>query len=80
MYKFMVALRTFLIQTVSKDLPLQERETQIRTQDGYGMGVHHFAGAMDGMQTKLIEMQGHTCITDEVKIRNFHNNMPDFIK
>ena len=44
------------------------------------MGVHRFARSLDDMQSKLMDIQGHKSITDEVKIRKFLNNILDIIK
>ena len=44
------------------------------------MGVHRFARALYDMQSKLIDKLGRKSITDEVKIRQFLNNIPDIIK
>ena len=44
------------------------------------MGVHRFTRALDDMQSKLIDKQGHKSITEEVKIRKFLKNISDVIK
>ena len=44
------------------------------------MGAHVFARALDDMQSKLIDKQGHKSIREEVKIRKFLNNISDVIK
>ena len=44
------------------------------------MGVHHFARAMDDIQSKQIVNQGCRSIADEVKIRQYINNIAHLIK
>ena len=44
------------------------------------MCVHLSARVLDDIQRKLIDKQGRKSITNEVKIRNFLNNIPDIIK
>ena len=76
----MLALRKFLIPSISKDLLWKEWETITDNKDGKNMGVHCFARALDNMQSKLRDKQGHKSITEEVKIRTFLNNISDVIK
>ena len=51
-FKFMLALRTFLITSISQDLLWEEWETITPNKDGKHMGVHQFARALDNMQIK----------------------------
>ena len=44
------------------------------------MGVHRFGRALDDMESKLIDKQGRTSITNDVKISKFLNNILDIIK
>ena len=76
----MLALRTFLIPSISKDLLWKEVETITHIKYGTNMGVHRLARALDDMQSKLIDKQGRKSITDEVKIREFLYNLADIIK
>ena len=48
-FKFMLALRKFLIPSISKDLLWTEWETLTPNKDGKNMGVHRFARALDDM-------------------------------
>ena len=75
----MLALRKFLIPSISKDLLWKEWETITHNMDGKNMGVHRFARALDDIQSKVIDKQGHKSITEEVKIRKFQNNISDVI-
>ena len=79
-FKFMLALRSFLIQSISNDLLWKEWETITPNKDAKNMGIHRFARAVEHMQSKLIDKQGCKLITDDVKIRKFLNNIPDIIK
>ena len=79
-FKFMLALRKFLIPSISKDLLWKEWQTITPNKDGKNMGVHLFARALDDMQSKLIDKHGHKSITEEVKIRKFLTNISDVIK
>ena len=79
-FKFMLALRKFLIPSIRKDLVWTEWETTTPKKDSKNMGVHRFARALDAMQSNLIDKQGHKSITEEVKIRKFLNNISDVIK
>ena len=75
----MLAMRKFLIPSISKDLLSKEWETITPNKDGNNIGVHRFARALDPMQSELIAKQGHRSITEEVKIREFLNNISDVI-
>lgn len=44
------------------------------------MAIHLFARVRNDIQSKYIDKQGHKSITDEVKIRLFLDNIPNFIK
>ena len=79
-FKFLSALQTFLIPSISTDLLWEEWETIASNKDGKHMCVHNVARALDDMQSKLIDKQGHKSIRDEVKVSKFLNNMPDIIK
>ena len=79
-FKFMLALRKFLIQSISKDLLWKELQTIRLNKDGKNMGVPGFARALDDMQSKLIDKQAHKSITEEVKLRKFLNNISYVIK
>ena len=78
-FKFMLALWKFLIPSISEDLLWKEWQTITPTKGGKNMGVHRFARALDDMQSKLIDKQGHKSIIEEVKISKFLNNMSDVI-
>ena len=77
---FMLALRTFLMPSFSKDPWCKECATLTPTKDGKHMGIHRFTRALNNIQCKLINEQGRKSITDEVKITKFINNMADIIK
>ena len=77
---FMLALRKFLISSISKYLLCKEWNTSTPNGDGKHMGVHPFARALDDMQSKLIDKWGRKFLTDDVNIRKFLNNIPDIIK
>ena len=72
-FKFMLALRKFLIPSISKNLLWKQWETITANKDGKNLGVHRFARALDDMQSKLIDKQGRKSITEEVMIRKFLN-------
>ena len=76
----MLALRTFLILSISKSLLEKQWETITPHKYGKNMGVHPFARALNAMQSKLIYKQGYKSITAQVKIRKFYNNILDIIK
>ena len=78
--KFVLALRKFLIPSISKDLLWKKWGTITANKDGKNMAVHRFASALDDMQSELIDKQGRKSITEEVKIRKFLNNISDVIK
>ena len=78
--KFMLALRKFLIPSISKDLLWKEWETITPNKDGKNMVVHRYSRALDDMLSKLIDKQGYKSITEEVKIRKFLNNISAVIK
>ena len=44
------------------------------------MGSYRFARALHSRQSKLIDKEVHKSRTEAVKIRKFHNNIPDAIK
>ena len=67
-YKFILALRTFLMSSISKDLWWKGGDTITPNEDGKNMVMQPFATAMDDMHRKLINKQGRTSITDELKI------------
>ena len=78
--KFVLALRTLLMPSISKDLLWTEWATIRPNKDCKHMGVQRFARALGDIQRKLIDKQGRKSITDEVKIMKFLNNIPDIIK
>ena len=63
----MLALRTFLIPSISKDPSGKESPTIPPNKDGKHMGVHRFARGLYNIHGKLIHKQGRKSITDEVK-------------
>ena len=79
-FKFIVGIRKFLILSIGKDLLLTEWETITTNKDDKNKYVHHFARALDDMQSKLIDKPCRKSITEEVKIRNFPNNISGVIK
>ena len=79
-FYFMLALRNFLIPSISNDLLCKEWETITHNKDGKNMGVHCCARELDNMQSKLLDQNGCISITDEVKISKFRNNIPDIIR
>ena len=48
-FKLILALRKFLIPSISKDLPWKEWQTMTLNKDGKNIGVHAFARALDDM-------------------------------
>ena len=80
MFKFMLALRTFLISSISKDLLWKEWQTITPDKDCKNKGVHRFTRALNNMHSQLIDKQGWKSITDEVEIRKLLYNIPDINK
>ena len=76
-FKFMLALRKFPIQSISKGLLWKQWETITPNKHGKLMCVHRFARALYKIQSKLIDKQGCKSSTDEVKIRKFLHNIPN---
>ena len=79
-FKFMLALRKFLMPSISKDLLWKQWETITTNKNGKNMGVHCFARALVHMQSKLSDKLGRKSITDAVKSWKLLNNIPDIIE
>ena len=79
-FKIMLPLRKFLIPSISNDLLWKQWETIAPNKDGKNIGIHRVASALDDLQSKLIDKQGHKSIAGEVKMSKFLNNKPDIIK
>ena len=75
----MLALPTFLILSICKDLEWKLWEGITTNRDVKHMSVHPLARVQDDMLSKFIDKHGRKLITHKVKIRNFPYYIPDIM-
>jgi len=75
-FKFILALRQFLIPITSKDNLWNRWYKGTIYQDGRLMGVHEFSNWLNEMKIKLIDKYGKESISDKVKRQNLLNKLP----